>query len=130
MNLEVARKFIQAINEANVDHICALMTDDHLFIDSQDNRVIGKDNMREGWMGYFALFPDYKIEVQETFEKENKISLTGYASGTYKNFKNEQNSNHWRIPAAWLAEIHNGKIKQWQVFADNSVVIEIINRNK
>jgi len=51
-------------------------------------------------IGYFALFPDYKIEVNEILVKDPIICLLGYASGTYKNLKKYKlNSNHWRIPA-------------------------------
>ena len=56
--------------------------------------------------------------------------MFGYASGTYKNLHNEQNSNYWRIPAAWKAIMKDDKIKQWQVHVDNIPVLDIINMNK
>jgi hypothetical protein len=34
--------------------------------------------------------------------------------------------NKWRIPAAWLAVVNNGKIQRWQVFADNKPVYDIL----
>jgi hypothetical protein len=105
------------------------MSDDHLFIDSQDNKFVGKDNMKQGWIGYFALFPDYKIEITETLEKGALVCILGYACGTYKNLKDENNSNFWRIPAAWSAIIKDNKVKQWQVYADNIVVMDIVNKN-
>ena len=130
MEINVVIDFVNAVNNANVNKICDLITDDHIFIDSQDNRVIGIDNMRDGWNSYFSLFPDYKIEINETIQKDSMIYLFGYASGTYLNLTNEENSNFWRIPAAWTAIVKNGQIKQWQVYADNMIVMEIINKNK
>ena len=130
MEINVVIDFVNAVNNANVNKICDLITDDHIFIDSQDNRVIGIDNMRDGWNSYFSLFPDYKIEINETIQKDSMIYLFGYASGTYLNLTNEENSNFWRIPAAWTAIVNNGKIRQWQVYADNMIVMEIINKNK
>jgi hypothetical protein len=121
--------FVDAINCTNVDRISDLMTIDHLFIDSQDNRTVGKDAMREAWIGYFGLFPDYKIEINEIFEKDSLFCILGYASGTYMNLTNDYN-NHWRIPAAWTAIVEDSHIKKWQVFADNIIVMDIINRNK
>jgi ketosteroid isomerase-like protein len=89
---------------------------------------MGKDNMRQGWIGYFALFPDYKIEINEILEKGSLICMFGYASGTYKNLINEDNSNHWRIPAAWRAIVKDEQIKLWQVYTDNIIVMDIIKK--
>ena len=122
--------FVDAINCANVDKIYDLLTIDHLFIDSQDNKTLGRDVMRQAWLGYFSLFPDYKIEIIEILEKDSLVCILGYASGTYKNLTNENNSNHWRIPAAWSAIVEDNHIKKWQVYADNLIVMDIINRNK
>ena len=130
MNIKVALEFVDAINHADIDKIWSLMSDEHLFIDSQENKYVGKDNMKQGWIGYFALFPDYKIEIVETLEKDSLVCMLGYASGTYKNLKDENNSNFWRIPAAWSAIIKDNKVEQWQVYADNIVVLDIINKNK
>jgi hypothetical protein len=128
MNANIVLDFVDAINSADVDTIYNLMAEGHLFIDSQDNRVIGKENMKQAWIGYFALFPDYKIEIKEILEKDSLFCILGYASGTYKNLKNENNSNYWRIPAAWTATVKDNQIKVWQVYADNSIVLEIINK--
>lgn len=130
MEINVVNDFVNAINNANVDKICDLITDDYIFIDSQDNRAVGVDNMRVGWTRYFTLFPDYKIEINETIQKDSMICLFGYASGTYLNLKNKENNNFWRIPAAWTAIVKDGKISQWQVYADNMIVMEIIKKNK
>jgi ketosteroid isomerase-like protein len=130
MKKKVILDFVDAINCTEVDRISDLMTIDHLFIDSQDNRTVGKDTMIQAWIGYFSWFPDYKIEINEIFEKDSLFCILGYASGTYRNLTNENNSNHWRIPAAWTAIVEDNHIKKWQVFADNIIVMDIINRNK
>ena len=122
--------YIAAINEADLDRILSLMSDDHIMIDSQDHKMTGKDNLRQAWIGYFGLFPDYKIEVNEILEKDSLICILGYASGTYKNLKNDDNSNFWKIPLALAAIIKDNYISQWQIYADNLVVIDIINKNK
>jgi ketosteroid isomerase-like protein len=130
MNTKIVLEFVDAINEGDIDEICKLMSDDHLFIDSQDCRVAGKNTMKLGWIEYFKLFPDYKIDIEDIFEKSELVCLLGYASGTYRNLQNETKSNHWRIPAAWKAIVYKGQIKQWQVYADNIIVMDIINSNK
>ena len=127
--MDVISGFIRAINDGDVDKILYFMTEDHIFIDSQNNKLMGKENLKMGWAGYFGLFPDYKIEVTELIAKGNILALFGFASGTYKNIVNSENSNFWKIPAAWRAELEGDKIKVWQVYADNSLPIEIMKRN-
>ena len=131
MDLRIVLDFIESINSANTDRLYDLMSNDHVFIDSRGNSMVGNDNMKKAWIGYFNLFPDYKIEITDTLQNDSIIVLLGYASGTYKtNNKNVDNNNHWKIPATWKAIVVDKKIKLWQVYADNSVVIEIINRNR
>jgi len=130
MGTKVVLDFIEAVNAAHVDKMYDLMAVDHQFIDSQDNKIVGKEQMRQGWIGYFELFPDFKIEINEMIENGFLIYMFGYTSATYRNLVNADNSNHWRIPAAWRVLVENDKIKIWQVYADNIVVMDIINRNK
>lgn len=130
MDVKVVRDFIESINSASIDRICNLMTNDHEFIDSQGNKMTGNENLRKAWIAYFSLFPDYKIEITDILQNDSIIVMLGYASGTYKNFKTADNSNYWRVPASWKAIVVDEKIKLWQVYADNSVVMEIMNKNK
>jgi len=127
-NIDILLKYIQAINSADVKKLYYLMSEDHLFVDAHDNRITGKDDMQKSWIDYFTMFPDYKIEIDDIFEKENSFCILGYAGGTYKNVKNDENSSYWRIPAAWRAIIIHNQVKQWQVYADNIIVMDIINR--
>jgi len=128
MKTKIVQEFIQAINTADVSELNDLMSEDHLFIDAHDNRVKGRDAMLEGWKGYFSMFPDYKIEITEIAEFDSFICVLGYAGGTYKNIKNSENTNYWRVPAAWKVIVENDKVKHWQVYADNSFALDIIKR--
>jgi ketosteroid isomerase-like protein len=121
--------FVSAINEHSVDKLCALMTDDHKFIDSLGNETAGSARMRVGWSGYFQLFPDYKIVVTEVLTKDNTIAAYGFASGTFKGLTSNK-ENYWHLPAAWRAIIQDKKIHLWQVYADSKLPYDIITRNK
>jgi predicted SnoaL-like aldol condensation-catalyzing enzyme len=127
MNKQLVYNFIDAINEHNVDKICSLMTDDHKFIDSQGNEAAGKEQMRAGWIGYFQLFPDYKIEVTDIFINDDIVAAFGFAGGTLKGLK-EYKENYWRLPASWKAIIKNDKIQLWQVYADSKIPYDIMVR--
>jgi ketosteroid isomerase-like protein len=131
MDLMIVMDFIESINSANIDRLYELMGNEHEFIDSRGNSMIGNDKIKKAWIDYFNLFPDYKIEITDTLQNDSIIVLLGYASGTYKaTNKNMNPNNHWKVPATWKAIVSDKKIKLWQVYADNSVVIDIINKNQ
>ena len=127
---DIALKYVEAINNHNIDEIVNLMSEDHVFIDAYGDRYVGKKGMKEGWKGYYELFPDYKVEISDIIENDSLIGLFGYASGTYKNIKDESNSNFWRTPASWKAVVKNKKIKHWKVYCDYSKLFKIIDKNK
>ena len=129
MNIEkIANLFIEAINQHEVDAICHLMSEDHTFVDPGGDVYKGNEQMRQGWANYFKIFPDYKIEAPEFAVSGETIILLGRASGTYTTDGTLRPENHWEIPAAWKAVIADGKIKLWQVFADNTPVAEIMKK--
>jgi len=97
-SVQIVKNFVDAINEQNVDRICSLMTDDHKFIDSHGNEVVGKDQMRTAWIGYFHLFPDYKIEITDSFFNGNTVAMFGFAEGTFQGLSDKK-INYWQLPA-------------------------------
>ena len=123
---ETILEFIECINAHNVEALGKLMSDDHTFIDAHGNQVSGKDKMIPGWRGYFTWFPDYYIEVAEIFEDGDKVALFGFAGGSFHGRETED----WRLPAAWKAEVKDGRVTLWQVFADTKIPFEILERNR
>lgn len=115
----VALKFIERINASDVDGICNLMTDDHVFFDGLGNRFAGKENMRAGWKMYFSWFPDYRISHEEIFRERNIVAVFGFASATYAVNGKLPAENHWQVPAAWKAVVRDAKIAEWRVYCDN-----------
>ena len=130
MDKKIVYDFANAISEHSVDKIYFLMTDDHKFIDSHGNVIVGKDKMKVGWMGYFQLFPDYKIEITDILTDGDTLAAFGFASGTFKGNQTDNKENYWRLPASWKLIVENNKIKLWQVFADTKIPFDIIEKNK
>jgi hypothetical protein len=126
---EILYHFVNVINEHNVTEMYPLMDDDFIFLDAWGGKSIGKDQMKKGWEGYFKMFPDYKIEIVDIYFDKNRIAVFGFAGGTFENKRTETNENYWRMPAAWQVEVINGKIKLWQVCADQKKVIDILEKN-
>jgi ketosteroid isomerase-like protein len=120
----VFEAWVAAINGQDAEALRSLMTGDHVFIDSQANRVQGATAMEAGWRGYFALVPDYWIRADHVMAADEVVLASGEAGGT-------TDGEPWRTPAAWKAVIRDGRVAEWQVFADNKPVYEILaRRNK
>jgi hypothetical protein len=122
---EVAQQFVIAINAHDVEKLAALMTSDHRFIDSLGAAVEGRDAMREGWRFYFAMVPDYHLEIRRCFNAEaakDETMLLGVASGSYWSDGLKRPNSGWSTPVALRAVARDGHIAEWQVYADNEPI--------
>ncbi len=125
--IAVVLAFLEAINARDVEKLCALMTDDHVFVDALGNKVQGRDSMRKAWIGYFRWFPDYRVSHEEIFSDGGEIvAAFGTAQGTYAPKGNVVKENHWNAPAAWRGVVRDGLIKEWRVYADNQSARKIM----
>ena len=116
---EIFDLFATAINHQDVKSLVALMTIDHVFIDSWGQRTEGATPMGAGWHSYFAMCPDYWIRADHIVGEDSVVLAVGEAGGTIDGIS-------WRIPAAWKAVVRDGKVAEWRVFADNKPVFEIL----
>jgi len=126
--LDIVRAFVEKINAHDVAGLCALMPEDHVFVDSLGMRTSGRETMRAGWTGYFAWFPDYQISGTDIFARDHLVALFGLARGTYSVGGKLLEENKWEIPAAWRAVVKDGLIAEWRVYADNSPVLRIMEK--
>ncbi len=124
----VVWKFVQLTDDHNVNVMVDLMTEDHKFMDAIGGVVSDRQPMGSGWIGYFKWFPDYKIEVKETYSFGDTFVVLGFASGTYAGRR--PNRIHWRLPAAWKAVVKWVRIEEWNVYCDTRKPYEIIAENE
>jgi ketosteroid isomerase-like protein len=120
---ETFTQFVSAINNHDVESLTALMSADHVFIDSLGNQVHSAAAMEAGWRSYFAMCPDYWIHTDHVMTEDDMVLSVGEAGGTISGVS-------WRTPAAWKAVIRDSKVKEWRVFADNKPVYEILARRQ
>ncbi len=120
---EILKQWLAGINAHDVTALTTLMAADHVFVDSLGNRVAGAKSMDAGWRGYFAMCPDYWIRADHAMAEGDTMLIAGEAGGTI-------NGESWRIPAAWKLVIRDGRVAEWQVFADNKPVYEILGRHR
>jgi len=116
---ETVLEFLDRINQHDVDKLAELMAEDHTFIDSLGNATQGREKMRAGWRGYYAMCPDYWVSHEQIFENGNLVAVFGLAGGTISGTK-------WKTPASWLATVNKGLVKEWRVYADNKPVYDIL----
>jgi limonene-1,2-epoxide hydrolase len=128
--IDVVKAFIAAINRRAPSEISALMTEDHTFVDSAGSIQSGRENMTAGWEKYFRMFPDYMIKVECILQNKALVAAFGSASGTYNGKRGLVPENRIEMPAAWKGVVENGKVKLWQVYADWTDGIRIINEDK
>ena len=121
--IETFRQFVAAINRQDVGALAALMTPDHVFVDSMGNRARGAASMEVGWRSYFTMCPDYWIRTDDAIAEGGTVLAVGEAGGTMADVE-------WRTPAAWKAVIRGGAVLEWRVFADNKPVYEILARRQ
>ncbi|MGE0543415.1 MAG: nuclear transport factor 2 family protein [Dehalococcoidia bacterium] len=127
----VVLAFVSRINAGDVDGIAALLTDDHEFIDTAGMSFRGRETLREGWAGYFQLFPDYHIHAPSVRVESGTVTLVGTSTGTLTPF-GEQTlrrpdgtlpaPNQLQGPAIWTACVEDGLIAQWRVCSDTADV--------
>lgn len=129
-SVEVARAFVEAINGGSIDKLAGLMTKDHVFIDSDGTEYRGRSRMVPNWQEYFALVPDYRIVVNETFVAGTTVMLAGEAEGTFAQDGLLKPENSWKVPAAWRAIVRKDKVAVWQLYVNPEPMTDIFKRIK
>jgi len=79
--------------------------------------------MEAGWRGYFEMCPDYRIRVEHAMADGETMLVAGEAGATI-------DGEARRIPAAWKVVIREGRLVEWQAFADNKPVYEILGKRR
>ncbi len=124
--MELALRFVSAINHREMETLRALMPENHVFVDSGGDAVRGREAIIEAWARFFRMFPDYEIQVHRVLEEDGSVGVFGTAGGTWAPDGVLREENRWSIPAAWEANITNGQVSVWRVFADLEPVRRIL----
>ena len=128
--IRIVQSFNNAINEGNVELLSSLMADDHTFVDAGGSAHSGVKEMTEGWKDFFRMFPDYKNNFENILQDGNLVVAIGTACGTYNGNRGLIPENRIKWTAAWKAIVENDKIKVWQVYADWTEGIKIIEEDQ
>lgn len=124
----VVKLFAERICAQDPDGLADLMTDDHRFTDGMGTIDQGRERMREGWKGYFAMVPDYWIRIDRIMNEGEIVLAVGLAGGTYTTDGSLKPENYWEVPAAWYALVRENKVAEWRVYVDNEPIRQIMER--
>ncbi len=100
-------QFNEYINNQNIKGLTNLMTEDHIFIDSEGN--FNKD-MINGWKRFFKDHPTYKNIFTRVESRENLVIIIGYALWS----KDSKEEDH----CIWTAIIENDLLVNWRLYKD------------
>jgi hypothetical protein len=127
---EIARLFVEAINDQDLGRMKELLDADHRFTDSLGRGVEGREPVLAAFSTYFGWMPDYRIDIEEVLVQGRRVAMFGAARGTFAPEGPLREENRWEIPAAWLAEVGENLIVSFRVYADNKPVYEIMERHR
>jgi len=105
----VVEKFSDAINARDLAALAALMTDDHRFIDTAGNTIVGRSACVAAWRDFFAAFPDYRNELTELRAEGDVVVARGRSACSVHQLDG---------PALWRARINAGLVREWRVYED------------
>jgi ketosteroid isomerase-like protein len=126
--MDVVLDFERQINSRSPAAIVGALTPDSEFVDSLGSRIQGLEKLRSAWEGYFKMVPDYRISHDEIFKNGDTVVLFGSAQGTLSTNGQLAKENSWTTPAAWRVVVKDGKVRLWQVFADNEPIRAILRK--
>jgi hypothetical protein len=106
----IALQFNDYINNQNLNGLVNLMTGNHVFIDSANNRITGKSNNEANWRKFFELFPGYRNIFEAVRSTDLAVIMRGYSVCPDDRLNNSR--------AIWVARIVGGKVDEWHVYFD------------
>ncbi len=101
--------FNEQINNQDLTTLTDMMTEDHVFIDSEGDVVRGKEEMTTAWKEFFTSYPDYRNIFIRLESRGNLVAIRGYSECSYTPLQG---------PALWTALIRDGKVAEWRVYDD------------
>jgi ketosteroid isomerase-like protein len=102
--------FNEAINRRDLESLERMMTDDHTFIDSDDNVLAGKDAVLDAWKGFFEAFPDYRNEWSTVKPAGGALIAVGRSVCSTEPALDG--------PAIWTARTTGDRVSEWRVHED------------
>ena len=76
----IALQFNECITNADLKGLANLMTEDHVFCDTANNRIKGKDNnIVQAWEPFFNFYPGYRNIFENIVARGSTVIMQGYS---------------------------------------------------
>ena len=105
----LATQFNRYITTADITGISSLICDDHRFVDSDGNEIIGRDAVEQAWASFFESFPDYRNLFIDFASVAGGLAIAGHSICYDRKLEGD---------ALWLLRERDGKIAEWRVYDD------------
>ena len=104
----IALQFNECITNADLKGLANLMTEDHVFCDTANNRIKGKDNnIVQAWEPFFNFYPGYRNIFENIVARGSTVIMQGYSICSDEILNN--------ICAIWVAKIIDNKVGSWHI---------------
>ena len=111
-----ALMFNECINARDLKGLTVLMTEDHAFIDRNDDRHDGRDHMSKGWRQFFDEFPEYRNTFVRVQSVDDLVVVLGYA---------EWSTGGELDHVIWTGTIRDDLVAEWRVVEDTEANREL-----
>jgi ketosteroid isomerase-like protein len=105
----VALRFNLRITARDLEGLCALMTEDHVFIDAAGTRIEGREQAQAAWQRFFEAFADYENVFGSIACDGDRVSIAGHSTCSDARLAG---------PALWSALVRGERVAEWRVYDD------------
>src|SRR5262249_20840074 len=113
MGDDAAKSIVTAFNDCigrtDITGLSSLMTDDHVFIDTTQNSILGKNCCLEAWKSFFAAFPNYRNIFERVLIVGDHVVMAGDSVCAARRLVG---------PALWTAKLSGTLVAEWWVYED------------
>jgi limonene-1,2-epoxide hydrolase len=108
-------KFVEFINEANLEGIASLTAEEYTFTDVAGDVYIfrGAEAIKASWDEYLSAYPNYKIHVHRVLAGGNGVAIIGRTTGSHVAPEIEEKET-----VLWTAEVRDGLVAEWRIYSD------------
>ncbi len=108
----VLKQWLQAINSQDVDSLQNLCSANHVFFVDGESPKVGKQRNRAAVLGYFELYPEYSVYVDEYYDRPDAHYIVGHTTGSHVDTMLEQ------IPSSviWRCQTKAGTVTEWSIY--------------
>jgi len=107
----IVTSFNDCIGRRDITGLSSLMTDDHVFIDTANNSISGKNCCLAVWKTFFAAFPDYCNIFQQVLIVGDHAVIVGHSVCADRRLVG---------PALWTAKLSGTLVAECRVYEDTT----------